>query len=248
MTFALAYPAIDPVLVQIGPFGIPLRYALAYLAGLLLGWWCARRAGRKTAAAGAGGGDRRLPDVGDPRRRPRRPARLRAVLQAGVLSRDPLQALQLWHGGMSFHGGLLGVVVAGVTFCARRRLRTLAFADLIFCAAPIGLCLGRIAKLRRRRTGRPGPATCHGRSSSRLRARCRAVQPALRGGAGRLLLFLILFLLADRGGPQPRGVLTQHVPGRHGVFRSFAELFREPDARLASSPVLSPWVDFSSAR
>ena len=57
----------------------------------------------------------------------------------------PLEALQLWHGGMSFHGGLLGVVVAGVPSARAARIKTLAFADLIFCAAPIGLFLGRIA-------------------------------------------------------------------------------------------------------
>ena len=142
--FAIAYPAIDPVLVQIGPFAIRW-YALAYLAGLLLGWWYARWLARHsprlvppeaiddflvwaTLGVVLGG-------------------RLGYVLfyKPGYYLEHPLAALQLWHGGMSFHGGLLGVVVAGVTFCARRRITTLAFADLIFCAAPIGLCLGRLA-------------------------------------------------------------------------------------------------------
>lgn len=232
MTFALAYPAIDPVLVQIGPFAIRW-YALAYLAGLLLGWWYARTLAARpprlvpveaiddflmwaTLGVVLGG-------------------RLGYVLfyKPGYYLENPLQALQLWHGGMSFHGGLLGVVVAGVTFCARRRLRTLAFADLIFCAAPIGLGLGRIANfINGELAGRPsdvpwaivfpgwGPLPRH---PSQL------YEAALEGA----LLFVILFLLwriaAVRNRP---GVLTGAFLVGYGVFRSVAELFREPDAHL----------------
>ena len=232
MTFALAYPAIDPVLVQIGPFAIRW-YALAYLAGLLLGWWYARTLASRpprlvpveaiddflmwaTLGVVLGG-------------------RLGYVLfyKPGYYLDYPLQALQLWHGGMSFHGGLLGVVVAGVTFCARRRLRILAFADLIFCAAPIGLCLGRIANfINGELAGRPtdvpwamvfpgwGPLPRH---PSQL------YQAALEGA----LLFVILFLLWRIPAVRTRpGVLTGAFLVGYGIFRSFAELFREPDAHL----------------
>jgi phosphatidylglycerol:prolipoprotein diacylglycerol transferase len=85
---------------------------------------------------------------------------------------------------MSFHGGLLGVVVAGVTFCAWRRMRTLAFADLIFCAAPIGLFLGRIANfINGELVGRPADvawamasaaATCRATPASCMRRGSRA--------------------------------------------------------------------------
>ena len=232
MTFALVYPAIDPVLVQIGPFAIRW-YALAYLAGLLFGWWYARTLASRpprlvpveaiddflmwaTLGVVLGG-------------------RLGYVLfyKPGYYLDHPLSALELWHGGMSFHGGLLGVVVAGVTFCVRRRLRTLAFADLIFCAAPIGLCLGRLANfINGELVGRPtdvpwamvfpgwGPLPRH---PSQL------YQAALEGA----LLFVILFLLwripAIRGRP---GMLTGAFLVGYAVFRSFAELFREPDAHL----------------
>jgi phosphatidylglycerol---prolipoprotein diacylglyceryl transferase len=232
MTFAIAYPAIDPVLVQIGPIAIRW-YALAYLAGLLLGWlyarWLARHSPRLVAPAAIDdfltwatlgvvlGG------------------RLGYILFYKPLYYldHPLAALQLWHGGMSFHGGLLGVVVAGVTFCARRRIRTLAFADLIFCAAPIGLFLGRIANfINGELVGRPSDvpwAMVFPGYGPQPRHPSQLYEAGLEG----LALFVILFLLwrvpAIRGRP---GLLTGAFLIGYGVFRSFVELLREPDAHL----------------
>ena len=110
----LPFPAIDPVAVSIGPLAIRW-YALAYIAGLLGGWRYARRL---CAAAGALGraqradarrAVRRPHHLGGARRHPRRPPRLRALLQPGSYLANPLEILAVWHGGMSFHGGLLGV-------------------------------------------------------------------------------------------------------------------------------------------
>jgi phosphatidylglycerol---prolipoprotein diacylglyceryl transferase len=232
MTFAIAYPAIDPVLIEIGPFAIRW-YALAYLFGLLLGWWYARSLAKHrpnlvtpeavddflvwaTLGVVLGG-------------------RLGYVLfyKPSYYVEHPLAALQVWHGGMSFHGGLLGVVVAGVTYCLRRRIFVPAFADLIFCAAPIGLCLGRIANfINGELVGRPtdvpwamvfpgyGPEPRH---PSQL----------YEAGLEGLALFVVLHLLwripAIRCRP---GVLTGAFLIGYGLFRSFAELFREPDSFL----------------
>ena len=230
--FAIAYPAIDPVLVQIGPFAIRW-YALAYLFGLLLAWRYARwQAGHSPHLATP----ERVDDflvwatlgvvLG---------GRLGYVLfyKAGYYLDHPLQALQVWHGGMSFHGGLLGVVVAGVTYCARRRIPTLAFADLMFCAAPIGLCLGRLANfVNGELVGRPtdvpwamvfpgyGPLPRH---PSQL------YEAGLEGLALFVVLFVLWRIAAIRDRP---GVLTGAFLIGYGVFRSFAELFREPDAHL----------------
>jgi phosphatidylglycerol:prolipoprotein diacylglycerol transferase len=232
MTFAIAYPAIDPVLIQIGPFAIRW-YALAYLFGLILGWQYARTLAKypprlitpeavddfltwATLGVVLGG-------------------RLGYVLfyKPGYYLEHPLQVLQLWHGGMSFHGGLLGVVVAGVAFCARRKLKTLAFADLIFCAAPIGLCLGRLAnfvngELAGRTTDVPWAMVFPGygplpRHPSQL------YQAALEGAALFVVLFLLWRIEAVRRRP---GLLTGAFLIGYAVFRSFAELFREPDAHL----------------
>lgn len=232
MTFAIAYPAIDPVLFEIGPFAIRW-YALAYLFGLLLAWRYARRLAQLPPARIA---PEAIDDflvwatlgvvLG---------GRLGYVLfyKAGYYLDHPLAALQLWHGGMSFHGGLLGVVVAGVTFCARRRLPTLVFADLIFAGAPIGLFLGRLANfVNGELAGRPtdvpwamvfpgyGPLPRH---PSQL------YEAALEG----LALFLILFVLSRFRAVRERpGVVTGAFLVGYGVFRSFCELFREPDAFL----------------
>mgnify|MGYP003694190889 CR=1 FL=1 len=84
----MPYPDIDPVLVQLGPFAIRW-YALAYIAGLVIGWQIMRRVCAAAAQAAVAGQDRRLPAVGGARRHPGRPAGLRAVLQARLLPREP---------------------------------------------------------------------------------------------------------------------------------------------------------------
>lgn len=232
MTFALAYPAIDPVLVEIGPFAIRW-YALAYLTGLLFGWWYARTLAKASPA--------HIPQqavddflvwatlgvvLG---------GRLGYVLfyKPGYYLEHPLAALQLWQGGMAFHGGLLGVVIAGVTFCWRRKLPTAAFADIIFCAAPIGLGLGRLAnfvngELVGRVTDVPWAMVFPGygplpRHPSQL------YQATLEG----FVLFVLMFALWQVRPIRERpGTLTGIFLIGYGAFRSVAELFREPDAHL----------------
>jgi phosphatidylglycerol:prolipoprotein diacylglycerol transferase len=134
---------------------------------------------------------------------------------------------------MSFHGGLLGVVVAGCLFCRNRGIPTLAFADLIFCATPFGLFFGRLANfVNGELAGRPtsvpwamvfphyGPLPRH---PSQL------YQAALEG----VVLFVVLFLLWRRPGVRNRpGWLSGAFLVGYGVLRGIGELFREPDAHL----------------
>ncbi|MFQ5535298.1 MAG: prolipoprotein diacylglyceryl transferase, partial [Sphingomonadales bacterium] len=145
MMFAtLSFPNIDPVLVEIGPFAIRW-YALAYIGGILLGWryvlGLIKRPGAVMSPA-------RLDDLilwlvlgiilG---------GRLGYVLfyNAGYYAAHPLEIFQVWAGGMSFHGGILGVALAIIGFSLKHRLPMLAVGDLIACTSPIGLFLGRIA-------------------------------------------------------------------------------------------------------
>ena len=141
----LLFPQFDPVIVQIGPFGIRW-YALAYIAGLVLGWRLLRRLVRQPPAVATpvqaddfltwatlgvvlGG-------------------RLGYVLfyQPAVLSgASGCMIFAVWEGGMSFHGGALGVVIAIVWFCRRNAIPLLGFADRVAVCVPIGLGLGRIA-------------------------------------------------------------------------------------------------------
>ncbi|HXT78497.1 MAG TPA: prolipoprotein diacylglyceryl transferase, partial [Acetobacteraceae bacterium] len=139
----LLFPQFDPVIVQFGPFAIRW-YALAYIAGLVLGWRLVRRLVTQdprvatptqvddfltwaTLGVVLGG-------------------RLGYVLfyQPGVYLAHPGLIVAVWE-GMSFHGGMLGVAIATFWFCRRNKIPVLGFADRVAVAAPIGLGLGRIA-------------------------------------------------------------------------------------------------------
>ena len=144
MFFALPFPMIDPVLVQIGPFAIRW-YALAYIAGIVLGWRLARRLvvlGPKVATP------EQVDDfvtwvtlgiiLG---------GRFGYVIfyRPDIFLRAPWEILYLWQGGMSFHGGALGVIVALYFFTRRQGLDWVAFSDRVVCVVPIGIFLGRLA-------------------------------------------------------------------------------------------------------
>src|SRR5579862_4599360 len=141
---AIPFPAMDPVAIALGPLAIRW-YALAYIAGLLLGWrYCLMLADRPPGLVGRVAIDDFLVW-----------ATLGVILggRTGYVlfynfpyyREHPLQALYLWHGGMSFHGGAIGVTVAIWLFTRRRRLPLLAFGDIVCAAVPIGLFFGRIA-------------------------------------------------------------------------------------------------------
>lgn len=232
MTFAIAYPAIDPVLVEIGPFAIRW-YALAYLAGILLGWrygcWLARHSPNLvrpvdvddvvvwvTLGIVIGG-------------------RLGYVLfyRPGFYIEHPLEALMVWHGGMSFHGGLLGVITAGVLFCRNRRIPVPAFADIIFCSTPFGLFFGRIANfINGELAGRPTDvpwAMVFPAYGPEPRHPSQLYEAALEG----VLLFLLLHILWRFPAVRERpGILSGAFIALYGCFRSFVELFRTPDPQL----------------
>ena len=145
----LPFPAIDPVLISIGPLAIRW-YALAYIVGIIAGWFYARAL---IASKRLWGGPAPLTVVdfddfviwitlgiilG---------GRIGYVLfyNFGLFAAHPLEILELWNGGMSFHGGFIGCGVAIVLFALRRGLPMLSLSDVITAVAPIGLFLGRLA-------------------------------------------------------------------------------------------------------
>src|SRR5438270_88558 len=134
--FAIPFPAIDPVAVAIGPF-VVRWYALAYIVGLLLGWrYCLVLADRPPRLVERGDIDDFLvwATLGVVFG-----GRIGYVLfyQPGYYLQHPIEALYLWHGGMSFHGGALGVTLAILLFTRARRLPVLAFSDVIAEAIPV---------------------------------------------------------------------------------------------------------------
>jgi phosphatidylglycerol---prolipoprotein diacylglyceryl transferase len=234
--FVIPYPGIDPVLVSIGPFAVRW-YALAYIVGLVVGWRYCNALARRWAARGTPVASARDIDdflvwatigvvLG---------GRIGYVLfyNGAYYLQHPAQAIELWHGGMSFHGGAAGVCVAIVLFCRRRHLLLLRFADLIACAVPIGLFLGRLANfINGELWGRPGDvpwAMVFPTGGPVPRHPSQLYEATLEG----LVLFLILLLMqrsdAVRGRP---GTVTGVFLIGYGAFRIVAEFFREPDQQL----------------
>jgi phosphatidylglycerol:prolipoprotein diacylglycerol transferase len=230
----LPFPDFDPVALQLGPLAIRW-YALAYIAGILLSWRLLRRlviqapevattlqaddfVSWATLGVVLGG-------------------RLGYCLfyQPSLYLADPIGILRVWTGGMSFHGGMLGVVIALLWFCRHHRISVLGFGDRLAVCAPIGLGLGRIANfVNGELWGRPAPDWLpwsmvfpHGGPVARHPS--QIYQALLEG----LLLFLVLFLLSRREAIRARfGLLTGIFLIGYAVARITGELFREPDEFL----------------
>jgi phosphatidylglycerol---prolipoprotein diacylglyceryl transferase len=230
----LVFPDFDPVLVKIGPFAIHW-YAIAYIAGLVIGWRLVRRFAGWT------------PKVATPLQVDDflSWATLGVVLggrigyvlfyQPDTFFHHPLDIIAVWQGGMSFHGGMLGVAIAIIWFCRRHRINVLAFADRIAMVAPIGLGFGRIANfINGELWGRPAPKGWPGamifpRVDMIPRFPSELYEAFLEG----LCLFLIILALgwSERRRMHP-GLLTGYFLIGYGIARSTAECFREPDAFL----------------
>jgi phosphatidylglycerol:prolipoprotein diacylglycerol transferase len=155
----------------------------------------------------------------------------------GMYLRDPLEIFAIWHGGMSFHGGLIGVLIVGILFSRKNKKSFWRLADLLTVTAPIGLALGRLGnfingELYGRVTQVPwgmvfplgGPLPRH---PSQL------YESALEG----FILFAILWRLKDKKIPEG-GILPLFLIF-YGIFRFFIEFLREPDAQLGF--VLGPF-------
>ncbi len=149
MPISLAFPSIDPVLITIGPF--PIRwYALAYIAGLVLGWAYARALVKQKVFWGGAAPLDPL-DIDDllvyAAMGVILGGRLGYVLfyNADFYFAHPAEIFAFWKGGMSFHGGLAGTALAIYALAKRKRISVLSLADVCAAAVPIGLFLGRIA-------------------------------------------------------------------------------------------------------
>jgi phosphatidylglycerol:prolipoprotein diacylglycerol transferase len=229
---AIAFPNIDPVAVQLGPIAIRW-YALAYLVGFLAGWrYCLRLARSNDRPPGPKDFDDFLTWA------------VIGVILGGRIGyvlfynlpyylESPGQALAVWHGGMSFHGGMLGVVVAILAFSARRGFSPLALGDLVAAAAPIGIFFGRVANfVNGELFGRPADlpwAVVFPRGGPDPRHPSQLYEAALEG----LVLFLVLYALARSPGIRARpGTVAGVFFVGYGLARVAAEFFREPDPQL----------------
>ena len=252
MPAVIPFPEIDPAIftIEIGGFAFSLRwYALAYIAGLVLGWrmmvWLMRR-------------DRLWPGNRAPMT-PAQPEELLTWMVAGVVLGgrlgfvvfynpvyyldNPAEILALWQGGMSFHGGFLGVIVGTVLYCRLKELPLLQVADAVALATPTGLLFGRLANfINAELWGRPTdapwgmvfptvPREYWVDGVNVPRHPSQLYEAALEG----LLLFLVMWGLALLAGWLKRpGALTGVFFAGYGAARAFVENFRQGDLQFVT--------------
>ena len=250
MIAALLFPTSTPILwsVDIGTFTLAIRwYALAYIAGFLLacGGPTAPFAPHALAKRHRPPHDkthRRFPHLGNYRRYPRWPPRLRAVLLQGAWLDDPSMIYKVWEGGMSFHGGILGVVVATILFARRYTIPLFSLADILALGVPIGLGLGRLANfINAELWGKPTTAPwgvvfpntpdCPLTWLDPVCARhpSQLYEAILEG----IFLFIVIAYLAyRRGWLKTPGALTGIFFIGYGTARFIVEFFRQGDAQF----------------
>src|SRR6202795_3730290 len=232
----LPFPAINPILISIGPLAVRW-YALAYIVGIIAGWFYARAI---IASERLWGG----------------PAPLTVIdfddfviwITVGIILggrtgyvlfynlphfiEHPRQIFELWNGGMSFHGGVAGCIVAIVAFALKRGIPMLSLGDVTAAVCPIGLFLGRVANfINGELWGRPtdvpwamvfpngGPVPRH---PSQL------YEATLEG----LVLFIILAIAMRMGALKGPGLIIGLFAVCYAVARIICEFFREPDVQL----------------
>jgi phosphatidylglycerol:prolipoprotein diacylglycerol transferase len=250
------YPNIDPVWFSIGP--LPIRwYALAYVAGILLGWRYAVHLVRRES----------LWPGTTPTATPTQiddlilwitlgiilGGRLGSVLfySPHLLWENPLEILQIWNGGMSFHGGLIGVTIAMIIFAKRTGIALLGLADIVAAAQPIGQFFGRVANfINGELWGRPTDVPwamvfCNDHIATRYGGRCppellvprhpsQLYEAALEG----LLIFAVLFFVIHARKWLPRrGAVTGLFLVLYGLIRTVLETVREPDVGMPHFPL-----------
>jgi phosphatidylglycerol---prolipoprotein diacylglyceryl transferase len=232
----LPFPAINPVLVSIGPFSIRW-YALAYIVGIVAGWFYARAIIASQRLWG-GPAPLTLVDFDD----------FVIWVTLGIIlggrigyvlfynlphfAAHPAEIVQLWNGGMSFHGGVIGVITAIIVFALRRGLPILSLGDVTTAVTPIGLFLGRLANfVNGELWGRPTDvpwAIVFPNGGPIPRHPSQLYEATLEG----LVLLAVLAVLVQMGALKRPGIVSGTFLLGYGIARTICEFFREPDAQL----------------
>ena len=254
MQMILPFPDIDPALfsIEIGGFTFALRwYALAYIAGILLGWRLAVLTVRRDA-------------LWPGNRAPMQPGQVEELITSVILGiilggrlgfvlfyqpayylANPGEILAVWQGGMSFHGGMIGVTLGGLLFAWRNKVPLLSLGDLMALCTPPGLLLGRAANfINGELWGRPSDAPwavvfpgdraqdCPGIVGDCARHPSQLYEAGLEG---LVLGALLIFLVYRMGWLKRPGAITGMFLVGYGLSRSFIELFRQADAQFITA-------------
>lgn len=234
----MPFPNIDPVAFNLGP--LPIHwYGIAYVCGIMLGWYYARTLSLA---------DRLWPHE----KSPITPVHLDDFIvwaaagivlggrigyilfyDMGAVVANPIRALQIWNGGMSFHGGLIGTTIAMVLFARRNGIPVWSMFDIIAAVAPIGLFFGRIAnfvngELWGRLSDAPW-AVVFPTGGPFARHPSQLYEAALEGIV--LLIILAILIYGFKALKRPGTVTGVFVCG-YALSRIFVEFFREPDAQI----------------
>ncbi|WP_456386593.1 prolipoprotein diacylglyceryl transferase [Profundibacter sp.] len=251
MQFIIPFPGIGNEIftLDLGWFAFTLRwYALAYIIGIIIGFRIMLRAVRS-------------PQLWRDNTAPTTPELLEAFLTWAVLGiilggrlgfvmfyqpayylQNPAEILQVWNGGMSFHGGFMGVVIASLIFCKKHGIKMLGFGDLMAMAAPMGLLLGRLANFNSAELwGRPStlpwavifPGTAAQDCPDVIGLCARHPSQLYEALMEGLILGALILLLAWRRGwlKKPGQLMGLFIMG-YGVSRFIVEFFRQADAQF----------------
>ncbi|MGI8526322.1 MAG: prolipoprotein diacylglyceryl transferase [Pseudolabrys sp.] len=234
--FVIPFPAFDPVLVHLGPLAIRW-YALAYIFGILLGWLYARTLVRNERLWG-GEAPLTVLQLDD----------FILWLTLGIIlggrigyvlfynpahfAAHPIEIVELWGGGMSFHGGFTGCVVAVIWFARRHGIPILSLGDITTAVAPIGILLGRLAnfingELWGRHADLPWAMVFPG-GGPLPRHPSQLYEAGLEG----VLLLAVLAVLVRMGALKRPGLILGAFAAFYALARTTSEFFREPDAQL----------------
>lgn len=262
MQALIPFPDISPEIFTIPLFGFELAlrwYALAYIVGILIGWQLVVRAVR-------------APRLWLNEKPAMTPAQIEDLLtwviigvilggrlgyilfyQFGYYMQNPAQILRIWEGGMAFHGGMLGVIVAGWLYTSRHNIPKLSAADMMVLGVPPGLLLGRIANfINAELWGRatdlpwgvafPGHAaqTCESVVGLCARHPSQLYEALLEGA---ILGAVLLWLVWRRDGFKTPGLIAGTFFAGYGLARFVVEFARQPDAQFiaAGNPLGLAW-------
>ena len=251
MTALIPFPDISPELFSVSIFGMQFAlrwYALAYIIGIVLGWRLAVRAVRQ-------------PDLWCDRQPVMTAAQIEDLLtwiilgvilggrlgyvffyQPGYYLENPSEILAIWQGGMAFHGGLLGVVLAGFLYTWRHQIAQLSATDLMALGVPPGLLLGRLANfINAELWGRPTEMPWGVAFPGATAQNCPGVEGLCArhpsqlyeaGLEGLLLGALLIWLVWARHALHRPGLVAGTFFAGYGAARFFVEFFRQPDAQF----------------
>lgn len=226
----IPYPNIDPVAIAIGPLKVHW-YGLMYVFALTAGWWlCVRKARRPDSLVQAN----QVEDMvfycamgiilG---------GRLGYVIFYGFdqFLADPIWLFKVWQGGMAFHGGFIGVVVAMCLYARKTKINPFDWLDFLAPVVPLGLAFGRIGNfIGGELYGRAGDVPWAMVFPTDPEQIARHPSQLYQAGLEGLTLFLVLMWFGRK--PRPRFAVSGLFALGYGIFRFIAEFFRQPDAHL----------------